>query len=165
MAQQNSQRSIFLVIIASTLRSRSKEHSCPQIPCVPPQRPLEEIDTMRMQEGDQFVDFKPFGAAVQDWLMAGAHKFSVRYGGSDSLRNAARAHDDRHFRVSATYSSARQCVVVVSLGGQRNCIGAGPIGYGPSLQQTWLQRILPILTEHAVKLLERSMQFGNHRQV
>ena len=33
--------------------------------------------------------------------------------------------------------------MVASVGGEHNCIGAGQIGYGPSSQQTWLQRILP----------------------
>ena len=45
--------------------------------------------------------------------------------------------------VSATSSAARQCVVVVSIRGEHNRIGAGQIGHGPSSQQTWLQRILP----------------------
>ena len=34
---------------------------------------------MPMQEGDQFVNFKDFKAAMQDWPMAGAHKSNFRY--------------------------------------------------------------------------------------
>ena len=33
---------------------------------------------MPMQE-DEFVNFKDFKAAMQDWEMAGAHKFNFRY--------------------------------------------------------------------------------------
>ena len=156
---------------------------------------------MPVQEGDQFVDFKAFKAAMQDWSTTGAHKFNFRYKKSNSLRNiVVCAHDDCPFRVSAIYSSTRQCVVVVSIGGKHNCIGAGQIGCGPSSQQTWLQRILPtslsiidllhslwcknmdlrfrhqeaekynqaaavVLTEYAVKLLEKSMHFSSHRLV
>ena len=40
---------------------------------------------MPMQEGDQFVDSE---AAVQDLVMAGAHKFNFRYRNSDSSRSA-----------------------------------------------------------------------------
>ena len=42
---------------------------------------------MPMQEGDQFVDFKAFKAAMQDWSVAGAYKFNFRYKKSDALRN------------------------------------------------------------------------------
>ena len=99
---------------------------------------------MPMQEGDEFVSFKAFKAAMQDWAMAGAHKFNLRYKKSDSSRNVVVcAHDDCPFRISATFSSTRQCVVVVSIGEEHNCVGAGQISHGPSSQQTWLQRILP----------------------
>jgi hypothetical protein len=99
---------------------------------------------MPMQEGDEFVDFKAFKAAMQDWAMTGVHKFNFRYKKSDSSRNVVVcAHDNCPFRISATYSSTRQCVVVVSIGEEHNCIGAGQISHGPSSQQTWLQRILP----------------------
>ena len=58
---------------------------------------------------------------MQDWSMAGAHKFNFRYKKSDSSRNiVVCAHDDCPFRVSATYSSTRQCVVVASTGGEHN---------------------------------------------
>ena len=72
---------------------------------------------MLMQEGDQFVDFKAFKAAMQDWSVAGAHKFNFRYKNSDSLRNiVVCAHDDCPFRVRATHIPTRQCVVVASVG-------------------------------------------------
>ena len=64
---------------------------------------------MPMQEGDQFVDFKAFKAAMQDWAMTGAHKFNFCYKKSDSLRNVVCADDNCPFRISATYSSTRQC--------------------------------------------------------
>ena len=31
----------------------------------------DEINTVPMQEGDEFVDFKAFKAAMQDWAMTG----------------------------------------------------------------------------------------------
>ena len=83
-----------------------------------------------MQEGDRFVGFRAVGAAVQDWSMAGAHKFDFRCKKSDSSRNVVRARDKCPFRVSATYSTARRCVVVVSIGVEHNCIGAGQIETG-----------------------------------
>ena len=87
-----------------------------------------------MQEGDEFVNFKAFKAAMQDWTMAGARKFNFRYK-SDSSRNVVVcAHDNCPFRISATYST-RQCVVVVPIGKEHNCIGAGQIIHGPSSQQ------------------------------
>ena len=90
---------------------------------------------MPMQEGDEFVNFKAFKAAMQDWTMAGARKFNFRYK-SDSSRNVVVcAHDNCPFRISATYSSTRQCVVVVPIGKEHNCIGAGQISHGPSSQQ------------------------------
>ena len=52
-------------------------------------------------------------------------------------------HYNYPFRISAAYSTTRQCVEVVSIGGEHNCIGAGQIGHGPS-QQTRLQRCLPM---------------------
>ena len=99
---------------------------------------------MPMHEGDQFVDFKAFKAAMQNWSVAGAHKINFRYKKLDSWRKiVACAHDDCPFRVRATYIPTRQCVVVASVGGEHNCIGAGQIGYSPSSQQTWLRHILP----------------------
>ena len=99
---------------------------------------------MLMQEGDEFVDFKAFKAAMQDWAMTGVPKFNFRYKKSDSSRNVVVcAHDNCPFRISATYSSTRQCVVVVSIGEEHNCISAVQISHGPSSQPTWLQRILP----------------------
>ena len=80
---------------------------------------------------------------MQDWAMAGVHKFNFRHEKSDSSRNAVYAHDNCLFRISATYSSTSQCVVMVSVGEEHNCIGTGQISHGPSSQQTWLQRILP----------------------
>ena len=104
----------------------------------------KEIEAMPMQEGDEFVSFKAFKAAMQDWAMAGVQKFNLRYKKSDSSRNVVVcAHDDCPFRISATFSSTRQCVVVVSIGEEHNCVGAGQISHSPSSQQTWLQRILP----------------------
>lgn len=98
---------------------------------------------MLMQEGDQVVDSKAFRAATQDWSMARAHKFNFRYKKSDSSRNVVCTYDSCPFRSSATYSTTRQCVGVVSIGGEHNCIGAGRISHSPSSLQTWLQRLLP----------------------
>ena len=81
---------------------------------------------MPMQEGDEFVNSKASKAAMQDWAMAGAHKINLRYKKSDSSRNVVVcAHDNCPFRTSATFSSTRQCVVVVSIGEEHNCAGAG----------------------------------------
>ena len=49
---------------------------------------------MPMQEGDEFVNFKAFKAAMQNGAMAGAHKFDLRYKKSDSSCNVVIcAHD------------------------------------------------------------------------
>ena len=85
---------------------------------------------MSMQE-DRFVNSKAFKAAMQDWSVAGAHNLSHRYKNLDSSRNVVWAYDNRPFCVSAAYPTARQCAVVVSIGGEHSCIGAGQIGHGP----------------------------------
>ena len=60
----------------STHTRRSKDHAAPKT--IAP-KTTDEINTVPMQEGDQFVDFKAFKAAMQDWAMGGVHKFNFRY--------------------------------------------------------------------------------------
>ena len=54
---------------------------------------------MAIKEGDEFVDFKAFKAAMADWSITGEHKFTFRYQKSDKTRNiVVCAHTDCSFK-------------------------------------------------------------------
>ena len=76
---------------------------------------------MQTYEGDEYANFKAFKAITE------AHKFNFRCKKSDSSRYAACAHDNCPFRINVTYSSTRQCFMVVLVGGEHNCIGTGKL--------------------------------------
>ena len=70
------------------------------------QTPPYEIDTIPMQEGAEFANFKAFKAAKQDWAVAWAHKFNFATK-SDFTRNVVCAYDNCAFRINATDTSVR----------------------------------------------------------
>ena len=60
-----------------------------------------------MQEGNEFINFRAFKAAVQYWAVTGTHKFNFRYQKSHNVVDCAFENC-----IKATYSSTRQYVVV-----------------------------------------------------
>ena len=99
---------------------------------------------MAIEEGDEFVDFKAFRAAVADWSITGEHKFTFRYQKSDKTRNiVVCAHVDCSFRVYAAINKDRNMVKVVTVNHNHICVGAVMQPRSAANRQAWLQRILP----------------------
>ena len=99
---------------------------------------------MPIHENQEFPDFKSFKIAMQDWALTNPMRFSFRYQRSDRKRNVVICvHETCPFRVNATFSAVKECVVVVSVKEDHNCIGSAIVPRGPSSQQSWIQRILP----------------------
>ena len=76
-----------------------------------------------MDVGDEFVDFKAFKAAMADWSLTGAHKYTFRYQNSSKARSiVVYAHAGCFFRVYAAMDKDRQYIrFQVSLYLLRSC--------------------------------------------
>ena len=62
-------------------------------------------------EGDEFVNFKVFKAAMADWSITGEHMFTFRHKKPDKTRNTVpRAHADCSLRAHAAMSKDRNMV-------------------------------------------------------
>ena len=99
---------------------------------------------MAIEEGDEFVDFKAFKAAMADWSITGEHKFTFRYQKSDKTRNIiVCAYADYFFRVYAAMNKDRNMVKVVTVNLNHICVGAVMQPRSTANRQACLQRILP----------------------
>lgn len=90
----------------------------------------------------QFPTYGVFKTALADWAVAANFSTRIKKSQAECVV-AGCAVKNCPFHIRAIFSAKLDCVVIIVLRGDHNCVGAARIPVAAESRQSWIQRILP----------------------